>query len=106
MNCGSNYAMACGADDCKRCHPENFVNGHYITNDPDEFSLGDDGTLDTVIYGPYGFETRVCLETAAEYRDSRTGELIGFEDLVRDHVLDAFADWVMEHFDDRRVSNV
>ena len=59
----------CGADDCRQCHPESFAGGHYITCDPDEFHLTDDGTLDTVICGPNGFETRYDMEFAADWRD-------------------------------------
>ena len=86
----------CGADDCSRCHPENYHFGVYITNDPDEFELADEGTLDTVIVGPNGFKMYLCSETAADYRDPETGAMKRWDDLVRDNVLDAYGDFIVQ----------
>lgn len=87
----------CGALDCSRCHPENFHFGVYITDDPDEFELGDDGTLDTVILGPNRYRQTFGQELASEYRDPDTGKL-DLERFVRDQVLDTgdYADHVAE----------
>lgn len=87
----------CGALDCSRCHPENFHFGIYITDDPDEFELADEGTLDTVIVGPNRYRQVFGQELAAEYRDPETGAL-DVERFVREQVLDTadYAEFVRE----------
>lgn len=87
----------CGADDCRKCHPENYDSkGRYLTCDPNDFWLVDDGTLDTVIAGPHSFETRYDIETAADYRNTY-GEL-DTERFVKEVVLDQddFADYMAD----------
>ncbi len=54
----------------------------------DDFSLVDDGTLDTVIRDDgTGEEFRFSQEFVSEYRDELTGEL-DFEHFIRDQFTD------------------
>lgn len=65
---------------------------HVLDAEPDDFSLLDDGTMDTVVGLPNGREYRYDGDTVADYRDAVTGAL-DFPSFVADVVL---PDWENE----------
>ena len=52
---------------------------------PQDFDLGDDGTMDTVVYLPTGEEMRYSTETAWDYRDPDGG--LDFDAFIEGVVL-------------------
>jgi len=53
-SCATNYALACGADDCRHCHPENYVGGRYM--EPDATEEEWDAALAAEHYAMWGEE--------------------------------------------------
>ena len=87
----------CGADDCSRCHPENYHFGLYITDDPDEFEVTYLGMHEGILVtGPNGFRQTFDAEEAEDFAEDGEYDLEAF---VKKRVLDnaAYACWLAEN---------
>ena len=71
---------------------ERDAHGELLEFSGREYTLIDDGTMDTVIavHCACGctWEERFSCDAAAEYRDGETGEMIRLNDLINDYLDD------------------
>jgi len=89
-----NTPCRCGADDCSRCHPENYHFGVYITSDPDEFEVQYLGMYEGYeVVGPNRFRKTYDAEVADEFVDDGILDASAF---VKAHVLPDYAETICE----------
>ena len=94
MKCGTAYAMACGAIDCRHCHPENFHNGICVIGDPGDFDVTYCGMYEGIkVTGPNGFSSTFDAEDADDFTDDG---IIDSEAFVEAVVLDEYGTFITE----------